>query len=123
NIDEHRGSTVFLPEVSLVHSDNESGVEISTYGQGQVTGAIYSVPAHGEITVDLKLKLLCVTPEDVIKLDKLIHSLLDASKKHLYDDLKRTSISGGASFFGLFAWGGAKASYERTTRTMESFGL
>jgi hypothetical protein len=118
-----RESNIQLPEINLLFNENESGVEITTYGQGQVTGAIYSVPAHGEITVDLKLRLLCVTPEDVRKLDRLIHSMLDASRQHLYDDLQRTSISGGARFFGFFGWGGARASYERTTRTMNSFGL
>jgi hypothetical protein len=40
----------------------QDGVSISSYGQGQVTGGMFTVPAHGEITVDFKLKLPCVTP-------------------------------------------------------------
>jgi hypothetical protein len=121
-IKELRRSRIILPEFSLM-GESDSGVAVTTYGQGQVTGAIYTVPAHGEITVNFKLRLLCVTPEDVQNLNSFIRSLLDASKQHLYDELERTEVSGGASFFGMFGWGGAKASYSKTKHTMDSFGL
>ncbi|SFW90256.1 hypothetical protein [Chitinophaga sancti] len=117
-----RKSKLVLSRLSLAPS-NETGVAITTYGQGQVTGALYTVPAHAEITVDFKLKLICVTPEDVQNLNNLIKSLLDASHQHLYDELSKTEVSGGASFFGLFGWGGASASYSNTKHTMDSFGL
>jgi hypothetical protein len=102
---------------------NETGVAITTYGKGQVTGALYTVPAHAQINVDFKLKLHCVTPEDIQNLSSLIRSLLDASHQHSYDELEKLSASGGASFFGLFGWGGASASYSKTQHTMDSFGL
>jgi hypothetical protein len=118
-----RKAAIALPRVPLFENDNESGVSVTSYGQGQLTGAMFTVPAHGEIRVDFRLKLLCVTPENAQMLNELIRSLLDATRQHLYDDLKRTEVSGGASFFGLFGWGGAKASYSDTKHTMDRFGL
>lgn len=117
-----RKSAIILPTLSIV-GENETGVEITTYGQGQVTGTMFTVPAHGEITVDFKLRLICVTPNDVKNLTELIRSLLDASHQHLFDELSKTEISGGASFFGFFGWGGTSASYSDTKHTMDSFGL
>jgi hypothetical protein len=84
---------------------------------------MFTVPAHAQVDVDFKLKLFCVTPETVQTLTSLIRSLLDASHKHSFDDLEKTEVSGGASFFGFFGWGGASASYSRTKHTMDSFGL
>ena len=49
--------------------------------------------------------------------------MLDASQYQHYDDLAKTDISGGASFFGMFGWGGASASYSDTKHTMSGFGL
>lgn len=117
-----RKSKIILPTLTLA-GENETGVAITTYGQGQVTGAMYTVPAHGEITVDFKLRLICVTPEDVKNLTQLIRSLLDASHQHTFDELSKTEVSGGGSFFGFFGWGGASASYSDTKHTMDSFGL
>lgn len=99
-----------------------NGVAITSYGQGQVTGATYTVPAHGEITVNFNLRLLCVTPQDVENLSGLIRSLLDASKQHVYDDLQKTDISGGASLFCFFSFG-VSASYSETKHTMDAWGL
>lgn len=117
-----RKSAIILPTLSITE-ENETGVQITTYGQGQVTGSMFTVPAHGEITVDFRLRLICVTPDDVKNLTQLIKSLLDASHQHLFDELSKTEISGGASFFGFFGWGGASASYSNTKHTMDSFGL
>src|SRR5580704_11463898 len=88
-IKDLRKSKLILPKLTLVDG-NETGVAVSSYGQGQVTGALYTVPAHGEITVDFKLKLICVTPEQVQDLNNLIKSLLDASHQHVYDELSKT---------------------------------
>ena len=118
-----RNSKVLLDKVYPLGGPNETGVSVTSYGRGQVTGVMYTVPAHGQINLDFKLKLLCVTPEDVQNLSNLIRSLLDASHQHIYDELEQTSISGGASFFGFFGWGGASASYSDTKHTMDSFGL
>jgi hypothetical protein len=98
------------------------GVSITAYGQGQLTGAMYTVPAHGEITVNFNLHLLCVTPSDVATLSALIRSLLDASHQHVYDDIQKTDISGGLSLFGFFSFG-VSASYSETKHTMDSWGL
>lgn len=117
-----RKSKLILPQLSL-RGGNETGVAVTAYGQGQLTGAMYTVPAHGEITVDFKLRLICVTPEDVRTLNQLIRSLLDASHQHMFDELERKEVSGGVSFFGFFGWGGARASYSDTKHTMDSFGL
>jgi hypothetical protein len=118
-----RKSKLILPKVYSFDGTNNSGVEINTYGKGQVTGAMYTVPAHGQITIDFQLQLLCVTPEDINNLSNLIMSLLDASHQHTYTELENLQVSGGASFFGFFGWGGASASYSQTKQTMDSFGL
>lgn len=118
-----RKSKITLPQLSPLTGSNETGIAVTSYGQGQVAGLMYTVPAHGEIEVDFKLKLLCITPEDIQNLSNLIKSLLDASQQHSYSELSKTEISGGASFFGFFGWGGASASYSDTKQTMDSFGL
>jgi hypothetical protein len=118
-----RKSRQMLALLPQVGGSNETGVAITTYGQGQVAGLVYTVPAHGQITVNFKLKLLCITPEDVNNLSNLIKSLLDASHQHSYSELEKLEASGGASFFGFFGWGGASASYSKTKQTMDSFGL
>lgn len=118
-----RASKLILPKVYPFGEQNETGVAVSSYGKGQVTGVLYTVPAHAQINVDFKLKLLCVTPENVQNLSNLIKSLLDASKQHLYKELEQTNVSGGASFFGFFGWGGVRGSYSKTKETMDSFGL
>ena len=99
-----------------------NGVAITSYGQGQVSGVTYTVPAHGQIEVDFQLNMFCVTPEDVDTLSALIRSLLDASHQHLFDEVSRTDISGGASLFGFFSLG-VSASYSDTKHTMDSWGL
>jgi|ERR1017187_1034890 hypothetical protein len=118
-----RKATRILPKLYRLDDENETGVSVTAYGTGQVTGVLYTVPAHAQINVDFQLKLLCVTPEDVQNLSNLIRSLLDASHQHLYDELEQTQVSGGGSFFGFFGWGGASASYSDTKHTMDSFGL
>ena len=98
------------------------GVSVTAYGQGQLTGGTFTVPAHGEIELDFELDILCVTPADVVTLSELIRSLLDASHQHVYDDLQKTDICGGASLFGFFSLG-VSASYSDTKHTMDSWGL
>lgn len=100
----------------------QDGVYISSYGRGQITGAIYTIPAHGEIQVHLRLRLSCVTPESVKALDQYIRSLLDASRHHDYDEIKTSGASGGLSLFGFFSFGGS-ASYSETKHTMSGWGL
>jgi hypothetical protein len=111
-----------LPTLFRANGQVTDGVSIASYGQGQVTGGMFTVPAHGEITVDFKLKLLCVTPQDVQNLSALIRSLLDASHQHVFDDLQKTDISGGASLFGFFSFG-VSASYSEVKHTMDAWGL
>ena len=53
----------------------QDGVSITAYGQEQLTGAMYTVPAHGQIDIDINAHLICVTPADVAMLDGLIRSL------------------------------------------------
>jgi hypothetical protein len=111
-----------LPSLFKADSQVTDGVSITSYGQGQVAGGMFTVPAHGEITVDFQLHLLCVTPQDVQNLSGLIRSLLDASHQHVFDELQRTDISGGASLFGFFSFG-VSASYSDVKHTMDSWGL
>jgi hypothetical protein len=101
---------------------NESGISITAYGKGQLTGATYTVPPHGEITVSFKLKILSVTKDQIRDLDDLILSLLEASKQSLYKEIENISASGGTSFFGFFGLS-ASASYSKTKQKMESWGL
>lgn len=115
-------SRLILPKVYPLGASNETGVAVSAYGKGQLTGVLYTIPAHGEITVDFQLKLPCVTPESVQNLSNLIKSLLDASHKHSYKELEKTQASGGASLFFFFSFG-VSASYSKTKETMDSWGL
>lgn len=98
------------------------GVAVTAYGQGQVTGATYVVPAHANLDIHFNFHLLCVTPQDVATLDNLIRSLLDASHQHIYDDIQHTDVSGGLSFMGFFS-AGVSASYSETKHTMDAWGL
>lgn len=118
-----RTSRIILPKFTPLTGDNQTGVEVTSYGQGQVSGVMYTVPAHGQIDVNFKIKLNVVTPEDIQKVSDLIKSLLDASHKQSYSELSKTEVSGGASFFGFFGFGGASASYSDTKQTMTSYGL
>lgn len=111
-----------LPTLFRYDGGSQDGVEVDSYGQGQVTGGVFTVPAHGEITVDFELDIFCVTPDDVATLSALIRSLLDASHQHSFDELEKTDICGGASFFGFFSFG-VSASYSDTKHTMDSWGL
>ena len=88
-----RASKLILPKVYPLGGQNETGIAVSSYGKGQVTGAIYTVPAHAQINVDFKLKLLCVTPENVQNLSNLIKSLLNASHQHTYHELEKIQVS------------------------------
>jgi hypothetical protein len=118
-----RTSPILLETIGRLDDVNESGVAVSSYGRGRVSGAMFTVPAHGQVEVDFRIRLLCITPEDVQNLTNLIMSLLDASRQHMFRELSKTEVSGGASFFGFFAWGGARASYSNTKEVMNSFGL
>jgi hypothetical protein len=100
----------------------DDGVAITSYGKGQLSGVLYTVPAHGLINVDIQFKMQCVTPQDVVTLNNLIRGMLDASQYEHFDELSKTDISGGLSFFGFFS-GGVSASYEDTKHTMSGFGL
>lgn len=121
-LNRRRKTPFELRELFRLDSAVTDGVSINAYGQGQLTGVMYSVPAHGVITVDFELDLLCVTPQDVNNLSALIRSLLDASHQHSYDELEKTDISGGASLFCFFSFG-VSASYSDTKHTMDSWGL
>ena len=98
----------------------ESGVAVTSYGQGQLSGVTYVVPPFSEIEVDFILRMQCMTPENARSLDALILSLLSASKQKEYERVKQTEVSGGLGWFGLW---GASASYSDTERIFESWGL
>ena len=100
----------------------EDGVAVTSYGVGRVSGVMYTVPAHGDIEVDFRIRLLCITPEDVRNLSNLIESMIDASRQGYWNDYSRTHVSGGASFFGFFS-AGVRASYTRVKQRMEWWGL
>ncbi len=99
------------------------GIQVNAFGQGQVSGATYTVPAHGNITVDFKLNMQCITPENVNSLDKLIYGMLSASKQHEYKEQTKKTSSGGRGFFLFFSAGHSSSSYTKTTQTMDSWGL
>lgn len=101
---------------------SEFGVNVSAYGLGQITAVIYSVPPGGEIEVDFKLKLQCVTGESIKNMDNLIKSLLDASKRAQYEEESKFKASGGIGF-NWFWSGGLRSSYEQTKKRMEGYGL
>lgn len=118
-----RRKTAFrLPKLFSLDDTSADGVAVTSYGQGQVSATTLTVPAHGEIEVDFELDMLCVPPADMDGLSALIRSLLDAPRQHVYDDLGRTDVSGGASLFGFFSLGVA-ASYSDTKSTMDGWCL
>ena len=121
-LNNRRKTPFTLNTLFNVDSSNTDGVSVTSFGQGQVTGVTYTVPAHGEIELNFDMNMLCVTPNDVNTLSALIRSLLDASHQHIFDDLQKTDISGGASLFGFFSFG-VSASYSETKHTMDSWRL
>jgi hypothetical protein len=48
--------------------------------------------------------------------------MLDASHKHLFDEVEKKEVSGGASLFGFFS-AGISASYSDVKHTMDGWGL
>jgi hypothetical protein len=116
-------TTAVLPLITQARDGtNQTGVSVDAYGVGQLSAVFFTAPAHSETEVDLTINMFCLTPDDVTNLSNLIRSLLDASKKHVYDELEKTDISGGAGFFGFFCFG-VSASYSDTKHRMDSWGL
>eukprot|EP01084_Bolivina_argentea_P258968 436804_1 len=117
--------TVFMSCVA-VHSDQGSKAEDSTsvvgYGRGQLSGAYYTVPAHGKAKVTATITMQSVTPDSIAALNSLVESMLKASKKGSYEKLKENSVSGGSSFFSFLS-GGVKASHKDMEKNMKSWGL
>ncbi|MBQ4822733.1 hypothetical protein [Aquimarina sp. MMG016] len=102
--------TASLEKVFNVGSKNgvsTDGIAVNAYGQGQCSGATYTVSAHSTIDVDFTINMLCITPDNVKTLNDLIRGLLSASKQHEYDELSKKEVSDGISFFSFFS-GGAK---------------
>ncbi|WP_055445933.1 hypothetical protein [Lacinutrix mariniflava] len=99
------------------------GVSVNAYGQGQCSGATYTIPAHGNIDVKFDLTMQCVTPDNVDALDALIRGMLSASQQAKYDQLTEDTSSGGRGFFLWFSAGGSKTTHKQTTHTMTSYGL
>jgi len=120
---EQSGSLV-MPNIAVFRTDPtvQDGVAITSYGQGQVSGVMYTVPAHGEISVNFTINMLCVTPQDVINLNNLVKGLLDASHYHKFEETEQTNISGGLGFFGFWS-GGISASYSDVKKTLDGWGL
>jgi hypothetical protein len=116
--------SLVLPSIKVFRTDAsvEDGVAITSYGQGQLTGVMYTVPAHGQITVDFTVNMLCVTPQDVINLNNLIKGMLDASHYHKFEETEQTNVSGGLGFFGFWS-GGISASYSDVKHTLDGWGL
>ncbi len=92
---------------------SETGVNVKAYGLGQLTGAVFTVPAFSEIEVDFKLRLQAVSAESIKNMDNLIQSLLSASKREEYKEFEKIQASGGLGFSWFWS-GGASASYEKT---------
>lgn len=99
------------------------GVTVTSYGQGQLTGATYTVPAHGVITVDFELELMAVTGQDIDNLNNLIRGMLSASEQKRYDSLSKSESSGGSASFLFFGGGYSHRSASQVTQEMDSFGL
>ncbi|MEK2059026.1 hypothetical protein WOB64_02710 [Vibrio parahaemolyticus] len=116
-------SPIEVPLVPFVRPmGSSSGLAVQAFGQGQIAGASYSVPAHGELTLDFDIKLSCITPENVQNITDTIKALLSASEYERFKEMEKRTASGGISFFGLFGWSG-RGSYEKTKERMSGFGL
>jgi len=116
--------SLISPEIVVFRADPsvQDGVSITSYGQGQLSGVMYTVPAHGEITIDFTINMLCVTPQDVINLNNLVKGLLDASHYHRFEETEQTNVSGGLGFMGFWS-GGISASYSDVKHTLDGWGL
>lgn len=99
----------------------QDGITVNAYGQGQLAGATFTAPAHGKTEVDIDLQIMCVTPENIENLEKLISSMLNASQKKSFESHRSSFASGGSAFLGLFRYsvGGSTAS----AHAMSSLGL
>ena len=66
-------SRLITPQIAVFKTNQpvQDGVSNASYGQGQLSGVMYTVPAHGEITVNFTINLLCITAQDVINLTTL----------------------------------------------------
>eukprot|EP01084_Bolivina_argentea_P300890 518945_1 len=63
-----------------------------------------------------------ITPDDMKTLNSMVESMIKPSKKGSYENLKKTSLSGGSSFFSFLS-GGVKASHKDIEKNMKSWGL
>jgi hypothetical protein len=123
-LDDAAHVPLIVPSISVFRADPAvaDGVSITSYGQGLLSGVVYTVPAHGEITVNFTINMLCVTAQDVLNLNNLIKGMLDASHYHKFEETEQTNVSGGLGFFGFWS-GGISASYSDVKHTLDGWGL
>lgn len=99
------------------------GVAVTSFGQGQLTGATFTVPAHSQIDVNFKLKLMAVTGQDVDNLNTLIRGMLSASEQKRFDSYSKSTSSGGSGGFLFFSGGYSHRSSTQVQQSMDSWGL
>ncbi|MCR9088126.1 MAG: hypothetical protein NXH97_15430 [Rhodobacteraceae bacterium] len=117
-------SYMHLPTVMAAQAGAATnGVSVTSFGQGQVTGATYTVPAHGKIKVEFDLQLLAVTGSDIENLNNLIRGMLNASEQKRFDSLSKSEASGGSAGFLFFSGGYSHRSSSEVTQSMDSWGL
>ena len=117
-------SFMHMPTVMFADSGTATdGVSVTSYGQGQVTGATFTVPAHGTIDVKFDLQLLAVSGQDVENLNNLIRGMLSSAKQAKFDSYAKSTASGGSGSFLFFSGGYSHRSSEEVATSMEAWGL
>lgn len=99
----------------------KDGISVNAYGQGQLAGATFTAPAHSTTDIDIKLQIMCVTPQNIENLEKLILSMLNASQQESFKQHSVSTSSGGSAFFGIFSH--SNHSTTTTTDVLNTLGL
>jgi hypothetical protein len=98
------------------------GYSIDVQGNGSITGIGYTVPAHSDADIRLKLKVFALTSAAVEDMNNLIKGMLTASQYEKVRDYEATHASANLSYWGFWG-GGGSASYDKTHEVMKGFGL
>ncbi|KAN0039562.1 hypothetical protein ACTA71_007359 [Dictyostelium dimigraforme] len=103
---------------------SDEGYNCEAQGQGAFSGLDYTIPAHTKGSIKAKLQVMAMSSDDIDHMNKMVESMLSASKKDEIKEQTKTSASANLSFWSFFTGGdSASASYEDTKNTMHSCGL
>lgn len=100
----------------------ETAFSVAAQGMGSFNGLSYTVPAHAKGTLEAAVQVMAMTSKDVKKLNKLVKSMVSASKWEKVKEQEKISASADLSLWRIFS-AGASSSYAKTREKMSGFGL